>query len=77
MRIIYFDDLTDAQKERASNNGSGKEYATYLKIDHDGKILSIESDAMEPEDATFGRDLSWVGEMILEAYRLGHSDGKS
>jgi len=42
-----------------SNCGSGKEYASYLIIE-DGEYKAIYSDAMEPEDATFGRDLHWI-----------------
>ena len=47
-----------------------------LIILHNGKEIARHSDGMEPEDALFYRDLSWVPEEILEAYRLGKKDGK-
>jgi hypothetical protein len=62
----YFDDLPEwVDKSMLPNNGSGKEYATYLVIE-DGDYRSVRSDAMEPEDARFGRDLKWI---IKELYR--------
>ena len=54
-----------------SNNGSGKECATYIIQKVDGKIISIESDAMEPEDASFNRGLRWIAEELREAYLRG------
>lgn len=60
--------------ESQPNNGAGREYAAYLIIKHKGKILSVESDAMEPEDVRFYRDLSWVKDMIEQAYELGAKD---
>ena len=41
------------------NNGAGKDYASYLLIE-DGDYRACYSDAMEPEDTTFGRDLKWI-----------------
>ena len=59
VKVIEFEDLTDLEKDSASNNGAGKEYASYLLIeDEDGR--RIYSDAMEPEDTTFHRDLDWI-----------------
>ena len=52
----------------------GKEEATYLRITHKGKTIGLFSDAVEPEDATFGRDYSWIGDIILKAYQLGIED---
>jgi len=54
-----------------SNNGSGKEYASYLLVYHNGKLIKCKSDAMEPEDACFCRDLAWVQSTIMEAYNIG------
>ena len=71
-----YEDLTEAEQAAASNNGrnGGKQYAKYLRVTHHGKTLLLENDAMEPEDATFYRDLSWVKDMIKEAYMLGYRD---
>lgn len=46
-----------------SNNGWGKEYASYLIID-DSLGRRCYDDAMEPEDVRFYRDLKWVGQEI-------------
>ncbi len=60
IRQVSYDELTQEEKESGlSNNGSGKEYASYIIIeDVDGK--RIYSDAMEPEDSRFFRDLDWI-----------------
>ena len=63
VKLVNFDDLTTDEKLGVSNNGYGKEYASYIVIeDENGK--RIYSDAMEPEDATFFRDLSWIIEEL-------------
>lgn len=68
-----FDDLSENEKASASDNGSGKEYATYLRVTHEGKTIALESDAMEPEDARLYRDLEWVSQLVMSAYELGLS----
>lgn len=60
-----------------SNNGNGKEYAGYLVFYYKGKIIAVESDAMEPEDACFYRDLGWIRTMVLKAYQLGKEEKKN
>ena len=52
------------------------EYGTYLVVTHNGKLLYTRSGRMEPEDASFGRDLAWVPKAIRQAYDLGYEDGK-
>lgn len=47
------------EKEDVPNNGHGKASASYLRIVHDGQTHCLKSDAMEPEDCSFHRDLSW------------------
>lgn len=77
VKIIQYDDLTDAQKEEASTNGCGKEYANYLLLnDGDGNYCGLWSDAMEPEDATFTRDLKWIKDLLIEAYKMGEQTNK-
>lgn len=66
-----YEELSDAEKLGVSNNGSGKEDAFYIRVTYKGKTIRLESDAMEPEDATFGRDLGWIKEALEEAYELG------
>ena len=53
----------------------GDNYGTYLIIRRDGEIIFIDNDCMEPEDATFGRDLKWVKEMLLAVYDIGVTEG--
>lgn len=69
------DDLSSNEKAGASNNGGGAEWANYIRITHCGQTLFLESDAMEPEDATFTRDLAWVEKALKQVYQLGMIDG--
>lgn len=71
VKEVGFDDLSDDEKNGASCNGSGKEYASYLRITYNGATIGLYSDAMEPEDCRFYRDLSWIVPALLEAYLLG------
>jgi len=64
-------------KESPSDNGSGKEYASYLLITHDDGEQDIFSDAMEPEDARFYRDLSWISDTILKVYTKAKTVGQN
>ena len=68
---LRFDDLTEDEQEDASDNGCGKENANYLCVVHNGETIAIESDAMEPEDARFTRDLGWIEALLWEVYKLG------
>lgn len=45
-------------------------------VTHNGNIIAEHSDNGEPEDNSFGRDWSWVPDMIEKAYELGFEDGK-
>lgn len=74
---IRYDDLTKEEQFDASNNGSGKEYASYIKVTYNDKVICLASDAMEPEDAGFHRDLSWVKVIINKAYDLGRQERKT
>jgi len=76
MRLFY-DDLTEEEKEDQPNNGHGKENASYLKIIHNGEVIALESDAMEPEDVRFTRDLGWIKKLLEKVYNLGEQNGKA
>lgn len=69
--IVKYDDLPEDKKERASNNGCGKKYANYLRIEWDEENIEYHSDAVEPEDATFTRDFYWIKEALLLAFNEG------
>lgn len=71
-----YDDLTPEQRDKVPDNGYGKEEANYLKIVHNYKTVGIYSDAMEPEDTRFTRDLIWIQGVVEWAYELGFKDGK-
>lgn len=70
-----YEDLSEQEKEDASSNGCGKEYASYIRVKHNGETQLLKNDAVEPEDATFSRDFNWVLSAIREAYVLGVKDG--
>lgn len=71
---VYFGDLTAEQQEDQPDNGHGKEDASYIKMTHRGEVIAVYSDAMEPEDCSFGRDLGWIVGAIDRAYALGKVD---
>lgn len=74
--IVDFDSLSDEEKEEASDNGSGKECAYYLRVELDGDTIALESDAMEPEDVCFHRDLGWIADLLNKCYEIGLADAK-
>ena len=67
-RMCNYEELPDwVNKEMGlSNNGAGKEDANYIVIE-DGEHKAVYSDAVEPEDATFGRDFDWIVSEINRA----------
>ena len=76
-QIIYdIDKLPEwVDKSDLSNNGAGKEYASYIVIEH-GEYKQVFSDAMEPEDCRFSRDLNWIVGEIQRAYEFGLKENK-
>lgn len=66
-----FDSLSEDEKGAASNKGSGKEYASYLRVELNGVTIALKSDAMEPEDARFYRDLRWIPQLLRQCYEIG------
>jgi hypothetical protein len=75
VKKLRFSDLSEEEKRSIPDNGCGKEEANYIKVQEDGNLLYLESDAMEPEDATFSRDLNWIVGAIRAAYQIGKSEG--
>lgn len=76
VELVGYDDLTKEEQEFQPNNGSGKEYANYVRVSDAGKTLIILSDAVEPEDARFSRDFREVVDAIDLAYKTGIKHGK-
>lgn len=61
IKLFDYDTLpAEIEKDFLSNNGCGKEYANYLVLYRNGEVFSYESDAIEPEDKTFTRDLNFI-----------------
>ncbi len=50
------------------------EASNTLTDNHHRETVRTQTDCMEPEDATFYRDLAWIKDAILEAYELGKED---
>lgn len=74
--VCGYSELTEEQQRSGlPDNGHGKESAAYLIVTHNEKEIFVVSDAMEPEDASFDRDLAWVKYAIEKAYELGKKDG--
>ena len=69
-----FAELSDEEKNEVPNNGTGKEYASYVRVTHNDKTIFLKNDAMEPEDRTFSRDLNWVYDALQKCYELGKAD---
>jgi hypothetical protein len=72
--VENFDDLTDAEKEERRHDGYRKEYAEYLRITQNKETILLKSDAMEPEDAKFCRDLKWVEIWLKACYEIGKKE---
>jgi len=72
-----FEDLTEEERRFQPDNGSGKLDANYIKLTDKGETVTILSDAVEPEDATFVRDFSDVLDAIETAYEIGVKDGRN
>jgi len=68
--LVRYEDLPNDIKDSQPDNGCGRDYANYLKLEF-GERIFYESDAMEPEDATFRRDLLWVKDALVKAYQEG------
>lgn len=76
VRVLDYEGLNDVEKEAVPNNGSGKKFAAYLKVLYNDEVLCLKSDAMEPEDACFHRDLSWIPIALKQCYELGRYEEK-
>lgn len=68
-------DFSELSPEQQEEHAYGEE-DTFLIVSHEGKVIRMESDGMEPEDARFYRSLSWIAEAIEEAYELGLTSGR-
>lgn len=75
VNILLYDELSGEDQKRVPNNGVGREAAQYMEVHHNGGRIALASSAMEVEDATFTRDLSWMPGLLEHIYGLGVVDG--
>jgi len=68
--ICSYEDLLEEEKDDFYDDG----YRSYLVIDWGGGEREIYTDGMEPEDATFARDLSWIINLVEKAYKKGYQE---
>ena len=52
-------------------------WGNVIAVYHGDEVVYAETDIMEPEDATFRRNLGWISHAIMMAYEAGIKDGKS
>lgn len=71
--ILDFDELTERHPDKADEYYCGED-DQYLVVYIDDELFSVESDRMEPEDARFTRSLSWVADLVEDAYNRGYHD---
>lgn len=74
VKIFKGNELTEEIIEKFGQF-SDDSYSQVMVIFVDGVPIQCESDMIEPEDCTFGRDLSWIPATIKLAYEQGIRDG--
>lgn len=67
--VSDYDDLPDDLKADSSPYSQ-----PFLIVKHGDELLTFEASNMEPEDATFWRDLKWVAPLLVKMYNLGRID---
>lgn len=78
VRLYYsYNDLPEEFKAVEGPPYSTYNYQNYIAIQWPNGRREVYSDNMEPEDATFGRDLSWIVPAIGQAYNTGVAIGIS
>ena len=76
-KVIYgADNLPQEARDILGKGKLSNDWHSYLLVYHNDKLITVESDAMEPEDVSFGRDLKWVPILLHRVYALGHDDAK-
>lgn len=76
VKQMRYEDLDEDQRQDLSDNGCGERFADYLVIEIDGENVGVYSNAMEPEDVCFSRDLSWIKVELEAAYKRGFHEGR-
>lgn len=73
IEVIDAQDLSDEMKD--TYDVEYDDCSNFMIVKHCDETICVVNDYMEPEDATFTRDLKWVAEMLEEVYELGKVDG--
>lgn len=71
--LQYLEKEFDFSRTEEDNDGIPdvlKDHSALI-VELNGEIIQCRLDGGEPEDQTFGRDLSWVPNVIWQAYLLG------
>lgn len=76
VELVSFENLPQDIKDEYGNLSSHSKYSYYILVWYDGELINCFSDSMEPEDATFTRDLNWISQTIKDAYQYGLKDGR-
>ena len=72
VNVCDYDGLPDSEKDKWPPDSD----CSFLVVEHDGKVLRVETDGGEPEDNMFFRSYSWIDTALLEAYKCGLKDAK-
>ena len=72
IEVVCAQKLSDEMKAEYGIDASDDSH--FMIVKHNGEIIYVIGDYMEPEDATFLRDLSWIPELLDEVYMLGKGD---
>lgn len=77
--IRKFDDFSKEEQKIWCDSDSRwrKEDAHYIVETIDDKIIAVHTDAIEPDNAFFNKDLAWISLALINAYKLGELKGES
>jgi len=74
VKIVDYNNLPENLQDKVPSSYYDIFRTHYLLVEIDGTTIRVENDCMEPEDATFYRDLYWIKDAIEEAYRIGRDE---
>ena len=74
IEIVWAQNLSDEMKNQYDVDCD--DFSNFMIVKHGDETINVVNDYMEPEDATFIRDLKWIAELLGEVYELGKLDGR-
>ena len=72
IEVVYAQELPDEMK--SAFDVEADDCSTFMIVTHNEECIIVVTDYMEPEDATFRRDLSWIPKLLNDVYLLGKGD---